>query len=202
MSGHHELEVSANDASQRRALLKVLVLNTGLAVALMVGGLLADSSALVANALDNASDAAAYTVSYFAVVRSQRWKAVAAGITGVMLLVLAVGVTVDAARRLVEGSAPLGGPMIVMALVAVAINAWSVQILRRFRGADVNLRAAWTMSLNDFASNLGIVAAGGLVAWLGTNWPDLAVALVIALLAVYGGWQTLKDAYAQRNEAG
>ena len=51
-------EFSAADQRQRKTLLIVLVLNALLFVALGIGGLLADSSALMANAVDNASDAA------------------------------------------------------------------------------------------------------------------------------------------------
>lgn len=200
MSGSHVAGLCRAGADQRRALLQVLLLNAGLSAALLVGGLMADSSALLANALDNLSDALAYCVSYFAVVRSQRWKAIAAAITGIMLLVLASGVTYDALQRFSTGSQPLGGVMVVMAVVAVVVNVWSVRILLSFRRSDVNLRAAWTMSINDFASNIGIVGAGALVTMLGANWPDLALALLIAVLAGYGGAKTLLDAYQQRSE--
>ena len=69
-------------------------------------------------------------------------------------------------------------------------SALNIKLLRRFRRADVNLRAAWTMSLNDFASNFGIVLAGV----VGSNWPDIAIALVIAAVASYGGVKTLLEA--------
>lgn len=195
-----EGDLDPTDADQRQALSQVLILNAALAAVLMVGGLMADSSALLANALDNSSDAMAYGVSYAAVSRSRRWKSLAAAITGIMLLVLAAGVTYDALRRFSEGSQPLGGIMVGMSIVAVAINAWCVRIFLRFRGSDVNLRAAWTMSLNDFASNIGIVVAGVLVAYLGSNWPDLILALLIAVIAGYGGAKTLLDVHQQRSD--
>ncbi len=110
-----------------------------------------------------------------------------------MLLVLAVGVTFDAWRRYVNGSDPLGPGMIVLALAATAINAWSLKLLRRFSNQDVNLRAAWTMSINDFVSNIGIFVAGGLVMVFGGNWPDLVVALLIAAIAIYGSFKTFRD---------
>jgi len=186
------------DAAQRKALVKVLTINAGLAVALFIVGQLADSSGLMANALDNLSDALTYAVSYFSVTRSLRWKAGAAGVTGIMLLILAIGVLADAWRRFVVGSAPIGATMVVMAFAAVALNYWCIRILRSHRSADVNLRAAWTMSLNDFVSNFGIVLAGALVAWTGSRMPDLIVAIAIAAVAGYGGWKTLKDAHASR----
>ena len=75
--------VSAVQASHRRTLLHVLLLlNVGLTAILVIGGLIADSTALIANALDNGSDALVYAISYFAVVRSTRWKASAASLLG------------------------------------------------------------------------------------------------------------------------
>ncbi|KRB67957.1 cation transporter [Noviherbaspirillum sp. Root189] len=187
--------------AERHVLLRVLLLNAGLATALLAGGLFADSSGLLANALDNTSDALTYAVSYFAVSRSQRWKSRAATITGVMLLVLAFGVTADAIRRFINGSDPSGYLMMIMALAAAAINAWCIKLLKAFRREEVNLRAAWTMSLNDFASNFGIVVAGILVHLVGNNWPDLTIALVIAAVALYGGIKTLRDASRNREES-
>lgn len=194
--------LNAQDAAQRRVLLQVLMLNVGLAITLLIGGLAADSSGLIANALDNTSDAAAYLVSLFAVTRSQRWKVGAAAVTGVMLIVLAIGVSGDALRRFITGSEPLGPLMILLALVAGAINVWCIRLLRVQSKEDVNLRAAWTMSVNDFISNFGIVVAGVLVLWLGRNWPDLAVAAAISTIAAYGGVKTLRDAVRSRGEAG
>lgn len=193
MSADHQSDLDPTDSAQRRALLKVLLLNAGLAIALFISGLFADSSALLANALDNASDAMTYVVSYFAVTRSQRWKSSAATFTGVMLLLLAIGVTIDAIRRFMIGSEPLGGVMLVMAFGAIIVNTLSIKLLRKHRSEDVNLRAAWTMSINDFVSNFGIIIAGGLVFLFQSNWPDLVVALAIAAVATYGGIKTLLD---------
>lgn len=198
MSADHELKIDSADAAQRRVLLQILLLNAGLSAGLLTGGLLADSSGLIANALDNASDAMAYLVSYLAVTRSQRWKSSAAAFTGVMLLVLAVGVVLDGVRRFISGSEPLVMVMVALAGVAIAINALSIKLLRTHRREDVNLRAAWTMSINDFVSNFGIIIAGGLVTLWGRNWPDLAVAFGIAAIATYGGIKTLRDAFSNQ----
>ncbi len=204
MSGHHSIETGTADTAdagkQKSALLKVMLINGGLAAGLFAAARASDSSALMANALDNLSDAATYAVSYFAVTRAVKWKAAAAAITGVMLLLLAAGVLYDAWGRYQDGSEPLGPVMVVMAFLAVGLNYWCIRILRAFRGEDVNLRAAWTMSINDFASNTGIVIAGVLVLMFGANWPDLLVGAAIALVAVYGGVDTLRDAWRTRQK--
>lgn len=62
------------------------------------------------------------------------------------------------------------------------------------------MRAAETFSLNDFASNGGIVVAGGLVMWLGQSWPDLVVGVLVALLAIKGGVEILREAVRTKPE--
>lgn len=181
-------------AAQRKVLLGVLLLNVVLVVGLSIGGLAADSSGLIANALDNASDVAVYAITLFAIGRAARWKAGAATISGVLLLLFAVGVVVDTARRFATGSEPIGAVMMGMAVVAAVINVACVRLLRRLRHADVNLRAAETYSVNDFAANAGVLVAGVLVAWTGARWPDLVVGLAVAAIAVYGGIEILRDA--------
>lgn len=187
-------ELSSKDHQQRRTLLVVLILNGLLAGALGVGGALANSSALMANAVDNASDAAVYLIGFLAVGRNPIWKRNAARVSGVMLLIFAGGVLVDAARRWWLGGEPVGWTMMSLAVVAAVINLICLLLLRRAASTDVNMRAAQTFSLNDFASNGGILVAGGLVLWLGEAWPDLAVGVLVAALAAKGGLEILRDA--------
>lgn len=186
---------------ERRALRTALWLNVGLAASLFAAGLLADSSGLIANALDNASDAVVYAISLYAVTRGARWKTRAATLSGVMLLVLAASVLADVARRFVAGAEPVGGIIIGMTVAAVIVNVASLRVLRSTRGADVNLRAAWTFSINDLVSNLGVLVAGILVMWRGSAWPDLVVGLLIALVAAKGGIEILADARRTRRAA-
>ena len=193
-----EPSIAAKHESHRRTLLYVLLLNVGLTIILVVGGLMADSSALIANALDNGSDAIVYAVSYFAVGHSRRRKTTAATLSGIVLILLSVGVVGEVLRRFTTGAEPLGGAMIAMAVLAAAINAWCLNLLAGIRSEGVNLRAAWTFSINDFLSNAGIVVAGTLVWMLGQNWPDLVVGLLVAVVAGYGGVEILRDAAKSR----
>lgn len=185
--------LNVQDQRQRRTLLLVLFLNLGLFVALGAAGWMADSSALLANAVDNASDSAVYLISFLAVGRSLKWKKAAATASGVLLLIFAVGVLADVGRRWWEGTEPIGPTMMVMALTAALVNLWCLSLLRKIDSDDVNMRAAETFSLNDFISNGGILIAGGLVLWLGQPWPDLVVGALVALVAAKGAFEILKD---------
>lgn len=189
MSGAH----SDTDHLQKRTLLAVLALNFGLFVVLGIGGLAANSSALLANAVDNASDAVVYLLSFLAVGRAVIWKKRAARTSGIMLLIVAAMVLVDAVRRFIFGSDPGGWTMIVLALIAAVINLICLELIRRQKSDDVNMRAAETFSFNDFASNGGILVAGGLVMWLDQSWPDLVVGIIVAAIALKGGLDILRS---------
>jgi len=126
MSGAHDTE-----QIQRRILLAVLALNALLFVGLGVGGLAADSSALLANAVDNGSDAAVYLISFLAVGRALIWKTRSAQVSGVMLLIFAVLVLLDALRRTLTGTEPVGPTMMVLAVIAAVINLICLMLIRR-----------------------------------------------------------------------
>ena len=187
-------KITSADDQQRRTLLIVLILNALLFLGLGIGGLLADSSALLANAVDNASDSVVYLISLVAIGRAASWKRGAARLSGILLLVFAAGVLIDVGRRWWFGTEPVGWTMMGLALVAAIVNLICLMLLRRDTSDDVNMEAAETFSLNDFASNGGILIAGGLVMWLDQAWPDLVVGMLVAAIAVKGGIEILRDA--------
>ena len=182
-------------ADKRKTLWLVLTLNVAIAAGFFVTAYLGDSNALLANGVDNSSDAVVYGLSLLALTRSARWKRGAARFSGVMLLIFAVGVMVDAVQRYLNGSTPGGALMIGMAIVAAAVNLRCLHLLNKLKNKDVNLRAATTFSFNDFISNGGIVVAGIVVLLTGANWPDLIVGIAVACIAVYGGFEILRDAH-------
>lgn len=188
-------------AQERRILRLVLGLNVLLVVGLALGGVVGESSGLIANALDNASDSVVYAISLFAVGRAARWKLRAARASGVLLALFAVGVLVDAYRRFRTGSEPVGLMMMGMGVASAAVNLYCVRLLRGVTADDVNIRAATTFSVNDAVSNVGILVAGVLVAWTGRMWPDLLVGVAVALVAVWGGIEILRDARDEKSRA-
>jgi len=195
-----EPDLGLGSADKRRTLWLVFGLNVAIAIGFFVTGYAADSSALLANGLDNSSDAVVYLLSLLALTRSRVWKRAAARVSGVMLLLFSVGVLADAIRRFLEGSDPGGLTMMLMAIVAGAVNLWCLRLLNRMKGKDVNLRAATTFSFNDFISNGGIVIAGIIVMLTGANSPDLVVGIAVACVAFYGGIEIMRDAHMDIHE--
>jgi len=125
----------------------------------------------------------------------------AARASGILLLIFAAGVLLDVLRRTLMGTEPIGWTMMGMAVVAAVVNLVCLELIRRQRSDDVNMKAAETFSFNDFASNGGILIAGGLVLWLDQAWPDLVVGLIVTAIAVKGGVDILRDARAEARPA-
>ena len=195
-----EADLDLGSAAKRRTLWLVLALNVAIAAGFFVTAYLGDSNALLANGVDNSSDALVYALSLLALTRSARWKRGAARFSGVMLLIFAAGVMADAVQRYLNGSTPGGALMIGMAIVAAVVNLWCLRLLNKLKNKDVNLRAATTFSFNDFVSNGGIVLAGIAVMLTGANWPDLIVGIAVACIAVYGGIEILRDAHKDTHQ--
>jgi len=198
MSGEGELNLDT--AERRRTLWIVLWLNVAIAAGFFITGAAGDSNALIANGLDNSSDAVVYGLSLLALTRSRTWKRGAARFSGVMLLVFAGGVVLDAIRRFLEGSEPVGVMMLAMAAVAAVVNLICLRLLQKMQDKDVNLRAATTFSFNDFVANGGIIIAGIIVLVTGANWPDLVVGIGVTCIAVYGGIEILRDTHMDNHD--
>lgn len=117
-----EANFDLGSADKRKTLWLVLALNVAIAPGFFVTAFLGDSNALLANGVDNSSDAVVYALSLLALTRSRRWKRGAARFSGVMLLIFAAGVMADAVQRYLNGSTPGGALMIGMAIVAAVVN--------------------------------------------------------------------------------
>ena len=97
----------------------------------------------------------------------------------------------------VLGAEPEAPVMGIIGLLALGANLGSALLLYRFRAGDANLRAVWLCSRNDAIGNMAVLAAAGGVAVTGGRWPDLAVGLVMASLAVWAGQSVLRQALVE-----
>ena len=193
-----ESNIEVRTPETRRTLWIVLWLNVAISLGFFITGFIGDS--LVANGLDNSSDAIVYGISLLALTRSHVWKRAAARVSGVMLMIFGIGVVADAIRRFLEGSEPGGWLMMGMAAVAAVVNVISLRMMQKLKSKDVNLRAATTFSFNDFLSNGGIIIAGIVVLVTGSNWPDLLVGVAVAAVAFYGSIEILRDAHQDKHD--
>lgn len=166
----------------RRALIAVIAINGIMFCVEMGAGVLSGSQALKADALDFAGDTATYALSLFVIGASLQTRARASLIKGASLALIALAVLGMTVFRVVNGGTPEASTMGLIGALALVANLTSLAILMRWRDGDSNVRSVWLCSRNDAIGNVGVIAAGGLVAATGTAWPDLVVAVLLATL--------------------
>lgn len=180
----------------RRALWIVVLLNVGYGMVEMVGGFLAGSQAVKADALDFIGDGLITFLGLLAIGWSLAWRAQSALIQGIFLGILGLGVFAITLWRVFTQTMPDATLMGLFGIVALVVNILAVLPLLRFRKGDANMRAVWLFSRNDAIGNTAVVVAAGLVAWLDSGWPDLIVAFGVAGLFLHSSWSIIRDAQA------
>lgn len=181
-------------AEQRRALIIVMLINLAMFAAEFGGGIVARSSALMADSVDMLGDAFVYALSLYALNRGARSQAGAAIAKGAIILVFGIAVIVEIADKIANGAPPSSSLMLGFGGLALAANLGCLALLWRFRNASVNMSSTFECSRNDVASNIGVLVAAGLVGATGAAWPDIAVGGIIALIFLRSAWHVLSEA--------
>ncbi len=188
-------------ARQRRVLGVVLAINLIMFAVEIGAGWHASSLALQADALDFLGDSLNYAVALFVLGRSLAWRAGTAFAKGAVMFGFGVFLAGASVYHGVVGSAPEASVMGVIGTLALVANLACALMLFGFRGEDANLRAVWLCSRNDAIGNLAVLAAAAGVVLSGTAWPDLAVGLAMAALAVWAGLSVMRQARAELADA-
>jgi Co/Zn/Cd efflux system component len=202
---HHDtccdVTFDGQSAVYKRILWVVVALNGGMFLTELVGGALADSMALQADALDFLGDTLTYAASLLVIGRAAHIRANVAIVKGLSLAVMGVlilGLTIH--KTVVQG-APDAFVMSGIGVAALAANAATVLLLLKYRSGDANVRSVWLCSRNDAIGNVAVILAAGAVAWTGTPWPDLIVAVAMASLFLHSSTLILRQAFRERRDA-
>lgn len=172
-------------ARQGATLRIVLAINAVMFAIEFASGLMARSTALLSDSLDNLGDATTYGLSLYAVARGTRAKAKVALFKAALILAAALFVIGQVAYRVAYPSVPAFETMSVVSAIALAANVTCLGLLWKHREEDVNMSSVWECSRNDIASNVAVFAAAGLVWATESAWPDLAVGLALAALLLW-----------------
>ena len=179
---------------QRRVLQIVLWINVGMFLVEFGAGLLAVSTALLADSVDMLGDAIVYGFSLYVVSRGSVWQARAALLKGGVMAAFGLGVLVEAVLKIVRGNVPAADVMGVIGLLALAANLACLLLLHRRRADDINMRSAWLCSRNDVMANTGVLLAAVGVFVTGSAWPDLTIGLLIAAMFAASALGVIRDA--------
>ena len=197
----------AREAS-RRALAVALGITASYTVVEVVGGVFAGSLALLADAVHMLSDNVALGLALGAAWLAakpatsertfgyKRAEVLAALANGVLLVALAIWIFVEAAMRLRDPGDVLGGWMLAIGLVGIAVNVAAGLVLSRARTHSLNVEAALRHVFADLLGSLGVAVAAVVI--LASDWvqADPVVSILIGVLVLASAWSILRDSTA------
>ena len=206
--GAHSGHAHGGRGASRKRLAITLGLVSLYLVAEVVGGLLTNSLALLADAGHMLSDAAALALSLFAMWIAERpptprrsygyyrTEILAALLNGATLVAISIFIFAEAWERFRDPPQVQGALMMGIAAGGLAVNLVGLWILNAGRSESLNVRGAWLHVLTDALGSVGAIL-GGLLIWaFGWAWADPAVSVLIGLLVIFSSWNLLKETVA------
>jgi Co/Zn/Cd efflux system component len=172
-----------------------------LELVIAVAALYGNSTALLADSLDNLGDTLTYGLSMYAVSRGAAAKAKVALFKGCLILIAAFAVAAQIVYKLFVQSAPLFEVMGAFSILGLFANSICLFLLWRHRQEDVNMSSVWECSRNDIASNLSVFMAAGAVWLTGSGWPDIVVALCLVWLLMRSTIRVISSALVELRAA-
>ncbi|HYD50719.1 MAG TPA: cation transporter [Terriglobales bacterium] len=197
-----DLAIAAQRSDQRRVLVLVLAINLVMFAVEAVAGLIASSTALLADSLDMFGDSVVYGFSLYVVAGSVVARGRAAIFKGSIMVAFGLLVFLEAAGKIEDPTLPASATMGMIAAIALVANAVCFLLLYRHRADGLNMRSTWLCSRNDLIANAAVIAAAMMVARTGSGWPDLIVGISIAGLFTHSGWSVLRAGYGELIRSG
>lgn len=170
-----------------------------------VGGWIAGSLALLADAGHMLTDVGALTLSLLTAWIAQRpaddsktygylrWEILAALVNGVALFGIAAWVVVEAIQRIQQPTPIRTGLFLAVAAAGLMVNLTSLAVLHSSRHGNLNLRGAYLHVLGDALGSLSALAAAAIIAITGWTIADPIVSILLSLLILVGAWRLLRD---------
>jgi cobalt-zinc-cadmium efflux system protein len=205
MTGAHTGAIELDRAGSKRALKLVLVLTSAFLVAEVVGGLISDSLALLADAGHMLSDSLSLGVALFAAWLAgrpggpsqtfgyRRAEILAALFNGVTLVAISVWIFIEAGIRFGDPPEVEAGLMLAIAIGGLGVNLLAARILYGHSGESLNVSAALRHVIADILGSVGVIAAALIILASGWDYADPVVSVAIGLLILASSWSILRD---------
>lgn len=193
-------------AVHRNRLVGVFGLTFAVFVIEIVGGLISNSLALLADAGHMFTDVFGIGLALAAIGIAGRpatdsrtfgflrFEILAAAVNAVLLFGVAAFVLFEAWQRLSDPPEVSSGLMLAVAVVGLGANAISLWVLRKAQGHSLNMRGAYLEVLGDFAGSAAVIVAALVIALTGWQQADAVASAVIGLLILPRTWGLLREA--------
>jgi len=202
---HHGLGHSHVGDASESSLRLALILTAVLLIVEVIGGLLSNSIALLADAGHMFTDVAALGLALFVAWFSRqpgtpektygylRWEILAALINGSTLLLISGWILWEAVARLREPQSVAGGLMLGVATAGLLVNIVAARVLVGSSSRSLNARAAYLHILGDLLASVGTIVAAILIRFTGWLMADPIASILTMGLIMRGAWRLVRE---------
>ncbi|THD33950.1 cation diffusion facilitator family transporter [uncultured Flavobacterium sp.] len=203
----HDHEHNHSGSANKKTLIISLVIITAYMVIEVIGGLITNSLALLADAGHMLSDAISLFIALMAFTFSskiadysktygyKRFEILAAVINGATLILISVYIIYEAIERFQKPPEITSGGMLIIAAIGLAVNVLVAWIM--MRGADVkenlNMRGAYLHVISDMLGSVGAIIAALLIMFFDWVWADAFASVIVSVLVLRSGYLVTKS---------
>ena len=177
-----------------------ILLNVGITIAQVIGGVISGSMALLSDATHNFSDVLALIISYIArklgaeksslrrTFGNRRAEIMACFINSATLLIISVVLIIGAIDRLFSPVEIEGTIVIYLAGLSIVLNGLSVLLIKKDSENSMNMRSAYLHLFTDMLTSIAVLFGGFAIKFLSWYWFDPVISLGIAVYLIYNSW--------------
>lgn len=192
-------------SSAQRNMLVVISITTGIMIAEIIGGLLANSLALLSDAGHMLTDILALGLSLAAMKFARRpptpaktfgfyrLEILAAFFNGMLLLVISLYIFYEAYHRLIDPREIKGLFMLLVAAIGLLANGVGIAVLRKSVHSSLNVRSAFFHLVGDTVSSAGVIVGGIVIILTGWYVVDPIISILIGGLILRGAYSLVRE---------
>ncbi|TRZ46069.1 cation diffusion facilitator family transporter [Robertkochia solimangrovi] len=186
-------------------LLISILLNVLITLSQVIGGIISGSLALLSDALHNFTDVVSLVISYFANILSRkkastnktfgykRAEIIAAFVNAVTLIIIAIILMIEAYKRFVTPEPIASDLVIILSVLGIAANGFSVFLLKNDAERNINMRSAYLHLLTDMLASIAVLVGGILMKMFEIYWVDSVLTFMIGLYLIWVGYDLLRS---------
>ena len=186
-----------HDTKQRKTLTIVLGINAIMFLVVFMSALISKSSALLSGSIDNLGDAITYGLSLYAVAKGNTFKIKVSLLKGLLILSAALAVSGQVVYKLMHPIVPIFEIMGLMTILSLIANFTCLMLLWRHQNEDINMSSVWECSRNDVIENVSVLIAAIGVWITNSQWPDMAMALILVLILFRSAFRIINRSYVE-----
>lgn len=205
----HHLMHSKTQATSKKTLWITLLLTLFFTIVEIVGGLWSHSLALLSDSAHMIGDVLALGLSMTAIYLARkppnsrftygylRFEVIASFLNGLSLIIIAIGILIEAVRRMIHPEIIELSTMLTIAVIGFLVNAVLTITLSRSMKEEENLNvqsALWHF-IGDLLSSIGVIISAIIIFFTGFLWVDPVMSLLIGGIITIGGYRIVKTSY-------